>query len=114
MMQISLSFFHHRLLLDSIIVDPIFLQDCHDLLSIREDQLCHRLPERVHDVGDEPDLALSHVDCVPITERGDLEALLPLLVPLLEALLHQPVHPLRVEGQRLGRVGQVAAVNQVL
>ena len=59
-------------------------------------------------------LTLGHVDGVPVAERRDLEALLSLLVALVEALLHQAVDPLGVEGQRLGRVGQVAAVDQVL
>ena len=59
-------------------------------------------------------LALGHVDGVPVAKRRDLEALLSLLVSLVEALLHQAVDPLGVEGQRLGRVGQVAAVDQVL
>ena len=59
-------------------------------------------------------LALGDIDGVPITERGEVEPELPLLVPLLEALLHQPVHPLSVEGKRLGWVGQVTAVDQVL
>ena len=59
-------------------------------------------------------LTLSHVDGVPVAERRDLEALLSLLVALVEALLHQAVDPLGVEGQWLGRVGQVTAVDQVL
>ena len=101
------------------------------MLSVRENQLSHRLPQRVHNVGDETHLegnqiffkrklvkmaylALCHVDGVPVAERRDLEALLSLLVSLVEALLHQAVDPLGVEGQRLGRVGQVATVDQVL
>ena len=68
----------------------------------------------MHDAGDEPDLTLGHVDGVPVAERRDLETLLSLLVALVEALLHQAVDPLGVEGQGLGRVGQVAAVDQVL
>ena len=59
-------------------------------------------------------LTLCHVDGVPVAERRDLETLLSLLVALVEALLHQAVDPLGVEGQRLGWVGQVAAVDQVL
>ena len=59
-------------------------------------------------------LTLGHVDGVPVAERRDLETLLSLLVSLVEALLHQAVDPLGVEGQRLGRVGQVTAVDQVL
>ena len=65
-------------------------------------------------VRNEPDLTLGHVDGVPVAERRDLEALLSLLVALVEALLHQAVDPLGVEGQRLGWVGQVATVDQVL
>ena len=65
-------------------------------------------------IRNEPDLTLGHVDGVPVAERRDLETLLSLLVSLVEALLHQAVDPLGVEGQRLGRVGQVAAVDQVL
>ena len=65
-------------------------------------------------IRNEPDLTLGHVDGVPVAERRDLETLLSLLVSLVEALLHQAVDPLSVEGQRLGRVGQVAAVDQVL
>ena len=68
----------------------------------------------MHDAGDEPDLALCHVDGAPVAERRDLETLLSLLVSLVEALLHQAIDPLGVEGQRLGRVGQVATVDQVL
>ena len=59
-------------------------------------------------------LTLGHVDGVPVAERRDLETLLSLLVALVEALLHQAVDPLGVEGQRLGWVGQVATVDQVL
>ena len=59
-------------------------------------------------------LTLGHVDGVPVAERRDLKTLLSLLVSLVEALLHQAVDPLGVEGQRLGRVGQVATVDQVL
>ena len=65
-------------------------------------------------VRNEPDLTLGHVDGVPVAERRDLKTLLSLLVSLVEALLHQAVDPLGVEGQRLGRVGQVATVDQVL
>ena len=83
-------------------------------MRVGKNKLRHGFPERVHDAGDEPDLALGHVDGVPVAERRDLETLLSLLVALVEALLHQAVDPLGVEGQRLGRVGQVAAVDQVL
>ena len=71
-------------------------------------------------------LALGDIDGVPITERGEVEPELPLLVPLLEALLHEAIHPLGglgglgglahlgVQCQGLGGVGQVTAVDQVL
>jgi len=86
-------------------MSPVFLKNCQDVLSVRENQLSHGLPQRVHNVGDETHLTLGHVDGVPVAERRDLETLLSLLVALVEALLHQAVDPLGVEGQRLGRVG---------
>ena len=39
---------------------------------------------------------------------------LPHLVPLLPELLHQSVHPLHVQSQWLGGVGQVRAVDHIL
>ena len=49
-----------------------------------------------------------------ITHGGDVQAGLPLPVPLLEELLHDPVAPLPVELQGLGGVGQVGTVDHVL
>ena len=83
-------------------------------MRVGKNKLRHGFPERVNYVRNEPDLALGHVDGVPVAERRDLETLLSLLVSLVEALLHQAVDPLGVEGQRLGWVGEVATVDQVL
>ena len=72
-------------------------------------------------------LALGDIDCISITEGREVEPELPLLVPLLEALLHEAIHPLGeglgglgglghlgVQRQGLCGVGQVTAVDQVL
>ena len=37
---------------------PVFLKDGQDALGVREDQLSHRLPQGVHNVGDETDLEM--------------------------------------------------------
>ena len=47
-----------------------------------------------------------------VTERRELQAQLPLLVPLLEELLHAPGGPLVVEAPGLGWVGDVTGVKQ--
>ena len=49
---------------------------------------------------------------VPVTEGRDVQAQLPLLVPLLEELLHAPGSPLLVELPPLGGVRHVHSVQQ--
>ena len=49
---------------------------------------------------------------MPVTERGELQPLLPLHVALLEELLHAARGPLVVEPPPLGRVRDVTGVEQ--
>ena len=51
---------------------------------------------------------------VPVAHGRDVHAGLPLLVALPEELLHEPVHPLLVNVEGLGGIGQVRAVHHVL
>ena len=59
-------------------------------------------------------LRLLYGGVVSITHWGDVHACGPLLVALLEELLHDPFDPELVSGQGLGRVGEVGAVDHVL
>ena len=59
-------------------------------------------------------LRLLYSGIVSVTHRGDVQAILPLPVALLEELLHDPLHPVVVELQRLGGVGEVGTVDHVL
>ena len=54
-----------------------------------------------------------HRSCVFVTHGADLHPPLPLSVSLVEELVHDPVSPLPVQIQRLGRVAQVGTVNHV-
>ena len=57
-------------------------------------------------------LRLGDHGVVAVTQRGELQALLPLHVALLEELLHAPGGPLVVEAPGLGRVSHVTGVKQ--
>ena len=95
------------------------------------DEVCPGLPQRVHDVVDEPNLVtwsvvslmvrestcylrLLYSGVVSVAHGRDVQPGLPLSVALLEELLHDPVHPVVVQLQGLGGVGQVSAVDHVL
>ena len=51
---------------------------------------------------------------VPITHGTDIHALFPLLIPLLEELLHDAVTPSAVEWKRLGWGCKVSTMDHVL
>ena len=51
---------------------------------------------------------------MPVAHRADVEPLFALHVALLEELLHDPVGPLSIQVEWLGRVAQVGAVNHIL
>ena len=57
-------------------------------------------------------LRLGDHGVVAVTQRGELQALLPLHVALLEELLHAPGGPLVVEAPGLGWVSHVTGVKQ--
>ena len=59
-------------------------------------------------------LALLNGDLVAVPEWVHGDAPLPLLVTLLEALLHDPVGPVHGQGLVLGRVAEVSTVDQTL
>lgn len=51
---------------------------------------------------------------MPVTHGGDVHALVPLSVTLLEELLHDRRDPIFVQFKRLGRVAKVSTVDHVL
>ena len=57
-------------------------------------------------------LRLGDHGVVAVTQRGELQAEVPLQVALLEELLHAPGGPLVVEAPGLGWVGDVTGVKQ--
>ena len=59
-------------------------------------------------------LALLNGDLVAVPEWVHGDTPLPLLVTLLEALLHDPVGPVHGQGLFLGRVAEVSTVDQTL
>lgn len=60
-----------------------------------------------------PHLCSLHRSCVFVAHWADLHSPVSLPVSLVEELLHDPVCPLPVQIQGLGRVTQVRTVNHV-
>lgn len=74
--------------------------------------LSTRGQSRNHNKVNETNLRLGDHGVVAVTQRGELQAQLPLQVALLEELLHAPGGPLVVEAPGLSWVGDVTGMKQ--
>ena len=108
----------------------VVFQGIEDFLGIWVDKIGPCLPQWMDNIVDETDLTSDHVvekhqwkktnlwlfdgGVVPIAHGADIKAGLPLLVSLLEELLHDPPNPHLVALQWFGWVGKVSTVDHVL